>query len=147
MVVLESGPAENGLLGSSTILAPADGGGDGNTSFGMEGLELEVDANSVEDGAATSRLAGENGFTFAATGSASRSCTVGLVRLIIEVGSAGFVLVRRGGVTGSEGRWLIVDETVAFFIASSSFLRAFHFLYLSAVNPSQNHSQIEEQQA
>jgi len=100
--VAERGPAENGLSGSSTILAPAEGGGDGNTSFGTEGLDAEVGTRGVEEGAATGcgRLVGENGFSFAATGSASRSCTVGLVRLIIEVGSGSFVLVGRGGVTG-----------------------------------------------
>jgi hypothetical protein len=81
-----------------------------------------MDANGVGRG-------GENGFAFAATGSGSRSrsCTMDLVRVImIEVGSAGaVVLVRRGGVKGI----MVVASFIATF--SSSFLSAFHFLYLS----------------
>ena len=98
---------------------------------GTEGLEGKTDANGVqEDSAAGRGRGGENGFTFAAAGSGSRSrsCTMDLVRVIpIEVGSASFVLVlvRRGGVKGTM-------VAAPFIAAPSSFLSAFHFLYLSA---------------
>ena len=111
------------------MLVPAKGSRESNDSLGTGGLEVKVDANGVED--EEDRLGGENGFAFAAAGSASRSCTVGVDRLIIEVGSAGFVLDRRRGVTGvtgCKGRW----RYILAIAASSSLLSAFHFLYLSA---------------
>ena len=129
MRVVEGG-TKNGLSGSSwtiavLVLVSAEGGG-------TEGLEGKIDANGVQEGSAAGRgRGGENGFTFAAAGSGSRSrssCTMDLVRVIpIEVGSASFVLVlvRRGGVKGT-------TVAASFIAAPSSFLSAFHFLYLSA---------------
>jgi len=117
------------------MLVPAQGGGGGNTRFRRAGIEGEVEATGR-------RLPGENGFTFAVAGSASRSCAVGLVRLIsTEVGSAGFEPEGRGGVTGTvtvtgTGRGATV----------SSLLSALHLLYLSAANSSRDQSQIDPQQ-
>jgi hypothetical protein len=92
VVVVERGVTRNGLSSSSVMIVPTEGGGCKNSSFGTGGLEGEADANGIEKDAETGSRLGENGFTFAAAGSGSRSrsCTIGLVRLIIEVGSAGF---------------------------------------------------------